>query len=71
MGGLKEMRKYGKLKEEALDSTLWRTRFGRSYGSVVSQSSQRKNEWLIISCVKLHFMTAGWKSFSDNNYRQT
>jgi hypothetical protein len=28
---LKEKRKYWKLKEEALDRTLWRTRFGRGY----------------------------------------
>ena len=26
---LKEKRIYGKFKEEALDRTLWRTRFGR------------------------------------------
>jgi hypothetical protein len=29
---LKEKRRYWKLKEEALDRTLWRTRFGRGYG---------------------------------------
>jgi hypothetical protein len=29
---LKEKRSYWKLKEEALDRTLWRTRFGRGYG---------------------------------------
>jgi hypothetical protein len=29
---LKEKRGYWKLKEEALDRTLWRTRFGRRYG---------------------------------------
>jgi hypothetical protein len=29
---LKETRGYWKLKEEALDRTLWRTRFGRRYG---------------------------------------
>jgi hypothetical protein len=28
---LKEKRKYWRLKEEALDHTLWRTRFGRGY----------------------------------------
>jgi hypothetical protein len=28
----KERRGYWKLKEEALDSTVWRTRFGRAYG---------------------------------------
>jgi hypothetical protein len=29
---LKEKRRYCKLKEEALDRTLWRIRFGRGYG---------------------------------------
>jgi hypothetical protein len=29
---LKEKRRYWKLKEEALDRTLWRTRFGTGYG---------------------------------------
>jgi hypothetical protein len=32
---LKEKKGYWKLKEEALDRTLWRTRFGRGYGPVV------------------------------------
>jgi hypothetical protein len=32
---LKETRRYRKLKEEALDRTLWRTRFGRGNGPVV------------------------------------
>jgi hypothetical protein len=31
-----------KLKEEALHCTLWRTRYGRGYGSVVGQ----RNEYL-------------------------
>ena len=35
---LKEARGYCKLKEEALDGTVWRTRFGRGYGPVVRQS---------------------------------
>jgi hypothetical protein len=30
----KENRRYCKLKEEALDCTLWRTRIGRGYGPV-------------------------------------
>jgi len=30
---------YWKLKEEALDSTVWRTRFGRGYGPVVRQTT--------------------------------
>jgi hypothetical protein len=36
-GDLKEKRRYWKLKEEALDRTLWRTRFGRGYGPVFRQ----------------------------------
>jgi hypothetical protein len=32
---LKGKRRYWKLKEEALDGPLWRTRFGRGYGPVV------------------------------------
>jgi hypothetical protein len=37
---LKEKRGYWKLKEEALDRTLWRTRFGRGYGPVVRQTAE-------------------------------
>jgi hypothetical protein len=37
---LKEKRKYWKLKEEALDRSLWRTRFGRGYGPVVRQTAE-------------------------------
>jgi predicted AlkP superfamily pyrophosphatase or phosphodiesterase len=36
----KEKRRYWKLKEEALDRTVWRTRFGRGYGPVVRQTMQ-------------------------------
>jgi transposase InsO family protein len=32
------------LKEEALDRTLWRTRFGRGYGPVVRQNTEWMNE---------------------------
>jgi hypothetical protein len=40
---LKEKRRYWKLKEEALDRTLWRTRFGRGYGPVVRQTTEWMN----------------------------
>jgi hypothetical protein len=40
---LKEKRRYWKLKEEALDRTLWRTRFGRVYGPVVRQTTEWMN----------------------------
>jgi hypothetical protein len=38
LDNLKEKRRYWKLKEEALDRTLWRARFGRGYGPVVRQT---------------------------------
>jgi hypothetical protein len=37
---LKEKSRYWKLKKEALDFTLWRTRFGRGYGPVVRQTKE-------------------------------
>jgi hypothetical protein len=38
--GLKENGGYCKLREEALDRTLWRTRFARDYGPVVRQTTE-------------------------------
>jgi len=37
---LKEKRESCKLKEEAVDRTLWRTRFGRGCGPVVRQTTE-------------------------------
>jgi len=37
---LKERRGYSHLKEEALDRTIWRARFGRSSGTVVRQTTK-------------------------------
>jgi hypothetical protein len=37
---LKERRTYWCLNEEALDRTVWRTRFGKGYGSVVRQTNK-------------------------------
>jgi hypothetical protein len=36
---LKERRGYSRLKEEGLDCTMWRARFGRGFGPVVRQTS--------------------------------
>ena len=36
---LKEKRVYSHLKEEALDRTMWRARFGRGFGPVVRQTT--------------------------------
>jgi hypothetical protein len=38
---LKEKRGYYHLKEEALDRTMWRGRFGRGFGPVVRQIAKR------------------------------
>jgi hypothetical protein len=40
----KEKRKYWKLKEEALDGILWRTRFGRDYGPVLRKTTERMGQ---------------------------
>jgi hypothetical protein len=37
---LKERRRYSHLKEEALDRTVWRARFGRGFGPVVRQTAK-------------------------------
>jgi hypothetical protein len=37
---LKERRGYSHLKEEALDRTMWRARFGRSFVPVVRQATK-------------------------------
>jgi hypothetical protein len=37
---LKDRRGYSHLKEEALDRTIWRSRFGRGVGPVVRQNTE-------------------------------
>ena len=37
---LKERRGYSHLKEEALDRSKWRDRFGRDFGPVVRQTTK-------------------------------
>jgi hypothetical protein len=37
---LKDRRGYSHLKEEALDRTIWRNRFGRDVGPVVRQNTE-------------------------------
>jgi hypothetical protein len=40
LDNLKERRGYSHLKEEALDRTMWRARFGRGFGPVVRQTAE-------------------------------
>ena len=37
---LKKTTEYRKLKEKAINRTLWRTRFGRGYGTVVIETTK-------------------------------
>ena len=37
---LKKRRGYSHLKEEALDRTMWRARFGRGFGPVIRQTTK-------------------------------
>jgi hypothetical protein len=53
---LKKMKEYWKLKDEALDRTLWRTRFRKGNGPFARQSIERINETLFSSSQELsHF----------------
>ena len=45
---LKERRGYCHLKEEVLDRTMWRARFGRGFGPVVRQTTIGKNIYMCI-----------------------
>ena len=51
---LDEKRRYWKLKEEALDRTLWRTRFERGYGPVAREITELTN---IVSVFRVEGMT--------------
>ena len=46
LNDLKERRGYSHLKEEALDRTKWRARFGRGFGPVVRQTTKWTKELL-------------------------
>ena len=45
---LKDRRGYSHLKEEALDRTMWRHRFGGGFGPVVRQNTEWMNEHMIL-----------------------
>ena len=49
---LKEIIGYWQLKEDALDRTLWGTRFGRGYGPVIRQAMNNTSFLFSIPCVE-------------------
>jgi hypothetical protein len=40
LNDIKDKREYSHLKEEALDRTIWRNRFGRDFGPVDRQNTE-------------------------------
>ena len=50
---LKDRRGYSHLKEEALDRTMWRHRFGGDFGPVVRQNIEWMNEYGFRFCMLL------------------
>jgi hypothetical protein len=47
---LKERRGYSHLKEEALDRTMWRARFGEGFGPVVRQTTRMNDMFRTAMC---------------------
>jgi len=63
LDNFKETRGYFKLKEEAPDRTLRRTRCGRRYGPVVKQTTELTNNKKLISWVVIKMcFKVQWKS---------
>jgi hypothetical protein len=52
---LREKRGYSHLKEEALDRTMWRARFGRGFGQIVRQTTLMNKQTCRI-VVMVHFV---------------
>jgi len=56
---VKERRGYSHLKEEALDRTMWRARFGRGFGPVVRQTTKWMNiKWIVSLLLKVAALQA-------------
>ena len=45
---LKDRRGYSHLKEQALDRTMWRNRFGEGFGPVIRQNTERMNGMTVV-----------------------
>jgi hypothetical protein len=65
---LKERRGYSYLKEEALDRTMWRARFGRGFRSVVRQTTKWNELKSMLnlrtySDIVVCFLSLAWRNF--------
>ena len=72
---LKERRGYSHLKEEALDRTMWRPRFGRGFGPVVRQNTKSNSNFCkplknnSEGCPSNQVSAAAMTSASDEEWR--
>ena len=62
------MRGHSHLKEEALDRTMWRARFGKVFGPVVRQTTKFMNECLCL--LREHTSTRSVMCQSDEAFQQ-
>jgi hypothetical protein len=68
---LKERRRYCNLKEEALDRTMWRARFGGGFGSVVRQTTKwMRRNWVHLFesryiCIFVYLFTFVYSVYLD------
>jgi hypothetical protein len=56
---LKERRGFSYLKEEVVDRTMWRGRFGRGFGSVARQTYKWMNKYVVYQIRRL--CKSAWK----------
>jgi hypothetical protein len=61
---LKERRGYYHLKEEALDRTMWKARFGRGFGPVVRENTKCIEHVLRKTTTFLHPLVINFYTFS-------
>jgi hypothetical protein len=75
---LKEKRGYSHLKEEDLDRTMWRARFGRGFGTVVRETTK----WIyiytvyilyirLLTCMNFDIYLENWGRDLMHNYQNT
>jgi hypothetical protein len=65
---LKERKGYFHLKEEALDRTMWKARFGRGFGPVVRQKKKKKNTQILFGRKVLRMISSPTKE-RDGTWR--
>jgi hypothetical protein len=66
---LKESRGYSHWKEEALDRTMWRARFGRGLGPVVRQTTELNDIYYIYSIyIYILYITSVYVYIYTNNF---